>query len=140
MSLASVRPFFRERLEALGYKEHNQPFEPEEIGANIVDDSFHLETGLITSGPANQALHAFSYPMTIRIYKTGYVNLNEAVDESMAIGDTVLNDLLQMSTRLSQEFIKDIILNSIQPTPLGPSNDNVIVLELNVTAELQLCF
>lgn len=139
MSLASVRPFFRTRLEGLGYTEHDQPFEPDEVGANIVDDAFHLETGSIAGAAANQMVHGFLYPITVRIYKVGYQNLNDAYDESMEIADTILADILQPSVRLST-VIKNITPESIQPLPLSSTNDNVIVLTLAFTAELQLCF
>lgn len=140
MSLSQVRPFFRDRLESLGLSEHDQPFEPNEIGASITDDSFHIEIGAIASLPANQLVYNFSVPVTVRLYKTGYSNLNDAYDEILGLADTVLADFLQPSVRLAGTPIKDIVPNTVQPTPLAPSNDNVIILELAFTAELQLCF
>ena len=139
MSLSQVRPFFRDRLEALGFSEHNQPFEPNEIGANIVDESFHIEIGTIATGPANQRVHSFSVPVLVRIYKTGYSNINDAYDEVIGVGDAVLADFLQPSVRIADP-IKNIVPNTIQPRPLAPSNDNIIILELAFTAELELCF
>lgn len=141
MGLADVRPFFRERLEGLGYTEHNQPFEPDEVGANIVDGAFHIETGTISTGPANQRSHTFDYPLTIRIYKTGYSDILEAYDAALEGADTILADLLQPSVRLGNVVgIKDIIPNSVQPTALNATNDNVVVVVMVVTARLELCF
>lgn len=139
MSLSEVREFFRGRLESLGYREHDEPFIPEEIGANIVDEAFHLETGSITGGPANQRVHGFSYPITLRVYKTGYKNLNQAYDNSMEIADTILADLLAPGVRIGT-VIKNITPETIQPLPLSVTNDNVIVLTFTFTIDLQLCF
>lgn len=141
MGLANVRPFFRERLEGLGYTEHDQPFEPTEIGANIVDGAFHMETGTISSGPANQRSRTFEYPLTIRVYKAGYSDILEAVDAALEEADTILNDLLQPSVRLGNAVgIKDIVPNSVQPTALDATNDNVVVIVMVLTARLELCF
>jgi hypothetical protein len=140
MSLSSVRPFFRDRLESLGFKEHDEPFQPGIIAANITDGSFHLETGFIASGPANQIVHSFTYPITVRIYRTGFSDILKAYDEVHEDADAILADLLNPSTRLGT-VIKDIVPESIQPQALDiNSNDNVIILELVFTAKLELCF
>ena len=140
MSLAAIRPFFRERLEALGYEEHDQPFEPNEIGANIVDGSFHLEVGVVSSFAANQRDHEFSFPITIRVYRTEYSCLNEGYDAIFGEADTVLDGLLVPSVRLNSGLLRDIVPNSVQVRALDSTNDNVIVLELAFTARLLLCF
>jgi len=140
VGIASVRPFFRDRLKALGYTEHNQPFEPSELGASVVDGAFHIETGTISSGPANQRSHTFEYPLTIRIYKTGYSDILESYDAALGEADTILADILQPSVRLGAAEIKDVIPNSVQPTALSTTNDNVVVIVMVVTARLELCF
>ncbi len=139
MSLASVRPFFRDRLEALGFMEHDQPFQPNQIGETIVDDSFHLSTGTIISGPANQVIHSFEFPITVRIYKRGFVDLLEAYDEIHETADTVLADLLEPSIRLGTD-IKDIVPESIDIVEIDESDDNIFYLELVFTAKLELCY
>ena len=139
MSLATVRPFFRERLEGLGFSEHDQPFQPNQIGETIVNDSFHMETGSIISSAANQVVHSFEFPITVRIYKKGYVNLLEAYDDIHETADEVLSDLLEPSVRIGTD-IKDIVPESIDILPIDDSNDNILYLELVFTAKLELCY
>ncbi len=139
MSLASVRPFFRARLEGLGFREHDQPFEPGQIGESIQDGAFHMETGVIVSTSANQIVHDFDYPITIRVYKKGYEDILAAYDEIHADADLILADLLDPMVRLGT-IIKDIVPDTVQPLPLDETNDNVIVLEFVFTAKLELCF
>jgi len=139
MSLASVRPFFRDRLEGLGFREHDQPFQPNQIGETIVNDSFHISTGTIVSAPANQRVHSFEFPITVRIYKKGFVDLLETYDDIHSTADDVLADLLDPSVRLGST-IKDIIPESIDIVEIDESNDNVLFLELVFTAKLELCY
>lgn len=134
-----VRTFFRTRLEGLGYREHDQPFQVTQIGENIQDNSFHMETGLITSAEANQAIHSFLYPITIRIYRKAYQDVLSAYDDVHEEMDSILTDILEPSVRIGT-VIKDIVPDSIQPLPLDDTNDNVIIIELNFTAKLELCY
>lgn len=140
MGLAEVLPFIRGRMSDLGYTEHNQPFEPDEIGGNIVDNAFHVEAGSVSASEANQLAHSFIFPFTVRIYKVGYSDILSAYDAVFEDADKVLADLLEPSVRLGQSFIKNITPSSIQPTALSVTNDNVIVLNLTFTARLELCY
>lgn len=139
MSFAYVRTLFRERLEGLGFEEHIEPFQPNQIGETIVDNSFHLETGSILGSVANQIVHPFDFPITVRIYRRGFVDLLEAYDELHVTADEVLTDLLLPSVRIGDP-VKDIISESIDIVPIDDSNDNIMVLELVFTAKLELCY
>lgn len=139
MSLASVRPFFRDRLEGLGFEEHIEPFQPNQIGETIVDDTFHISTGSIVSSFANQRVHSFDFPITVRIYKKGFVDLLEAYDDIHSTADDVLSDLLDPTVRLGT-VIKDIVPESIDVLPMDETNDNILYLEMAFTARLELCY
>lgn len=139
MALSSVRTLFRQRLEGLGYREHRDAFNFENIGANILDDSFHLETGSVASFAANQLAHDFEYGITVRIFKRGYSDPATLLDEIDQIAQDVYSDILAPGIRLGTE-IKDIVPNSYQPLPYDASNDNSIILEMSFTARVLLCF
>ncbi len=139
MSLTAVRTLFRERLEGLGFTEHDQPFQPFQIGETIVDDSFHMETGTVISSAANQTVHSFEFPIIIRIYKKGYINVLQAYDEIHQTADEILADLLNQTVRIGDP-VKDIVPQSINILPMDDSNDNILVLELSFTARLELCY
>lgn len=139
MSLASVRTLFRERLEGLGFEEHNQPFQPDQVGETIVDGSFHMQTGTISSSFANQAVHSFDFPITVTIYKRGFIDLLTAYDEIHETADTVLADLLDQTVRIGDP-VKDIVPNTVDILPIDESNDNIMKLELVFTARLELCY
>ena len=140
MSLFGVRSLFRERLEGLGFEEHDQPFQPNQIGETVVDGSFHLSTGTITTGPANQRSHSFSFPINVKVYKRGFVDLLEAYDDIHQTADAVLADLLSPTVRLGSPGILDIVPDSIEIQPIDETNDNIMYVELSFTAKLELCY
>lgn len=139
MALSAVRTLFRERLEGLGFTEHDQPFQPNQIGETIIDDSFHMETGTISSSFANQIVHSFDFPIIIRVYKRGFVDLLTAYDDIHQTADDIYNDLLHPDIRIGTD-IKDIVPDTMDIVPVDASNDNILVLELVFTARLELCY
>lgn len=139
MSIASVRPYFRTRLENLGYSEHTDAIDFDNIPSTILDDSFQLETSSISGEPANQLHHEFDYSVVLRVFKRGFndpVEAYDAIDEDI---ETILADILSPSTRLGTD-IKDIVPISIAKIPLSASDDNDIILEFNFTVTLIMCF
>lgn len=137
--ISSVRPFFRTRLEGLGYTEHVDAVDFSNIPKTLLDDSFQMETNNITSGPANQLAHDFDYGIVIRVFKRGFGNPVEAYDEADQTIETILSDILNVSNRLGSE-IKDIVPVSIDKIPLSASVDNDIILEFSFVVKLLMCF
>ena len=137
--LSSVRPLFRTQLEGLGYEEHRDAFNFDNIGDSIINDSFHLETTSISSLPANQIAHDFAYNITLRVFKRGYNDPATLLDEIDQVAQDIYGALLDPAIRLGTD-IKDIVPDGYQPLPYAPSNDNTMILEMNFTAKLLVCF
>jgi hypothetical protein len=78
MTLGGLRAFFRTRLDGLGYTEWTDGFNIENIPSTVLDMSYHLAVGDIRSGPANQLLHVFDYPLTVSIFLKGFRDPAEA--------------------------------------------------------------
>lgn len=139
MSIASVRPFFRTRLEGLGYTEHTDAIDFQNIPSTVLEDSFQLETNAISGEPANQINHDFDYSVVLRVFKRGFVDPVEAYDAVDEDIETILADLLSPAVRLGTS-IKDIVPLTINKLPLSVSDDNDIILEFNFNVILIMCF
>lgn len=139
MSLTLIRPLFRSRLKALGYKEHVDGFNFDNIASTILDDSFHLSSGEITTAQANQITYDFDYPLTVRLFKRGFRKPGDALDTMDQVASTIYADVLQASVRLG-DTIKDIEPNGYLVEPLAGSNDNGVILVMQFTCKLILCF
>lgn len=139
MGLSDVRPFVRARMNALGFSEHDQPFNIESLAESNLDDAYYIES-LTTQGTGvNQRTASITYPIKIHIFKAGYASPLETYDELDSIADTVINDFLAPSVRNGVN-IKDIELSLVDRVPLAESNDNAMVLELSFDFKLLECF
>lgn len=138
MSITAVKPYFRAKLDALDYTEWSDGFNFENIPEALLDRAYHLEIGTITSGPANQTTHVFSYPLTVRVFLKGFKDPAANIDDAVGQAETILSSILDVTDRLGAT-IKDVINDSIDIVPLAGSNDNHLILEMNFTAVIN-CF
>jgi len=139
MSLVSVRPHFRNAMILLGYEEHTDAIDFENIPSTILDDAFMMDTQPISSGSANQRAHEFDYGLVLRVFKRGFSDPVALYDEADEDIETILTSLLAPINRLSAE-IKDIIPESINKIPLSASDDNDLIIEFNFTVKIIMCF
>jgi hypothetical protein len=131
MTLGSVRAQFRQAVAALGFTEHDDGFNFNNIPSTLLDGSFHVELGVITTGPANQAHHTLRYPVTVRVFFKGYRDPNDQIDQALDQAQTILESVLSFDQRLAQDLNrKDIRPLSVSVNPLANSNDNAMILEL----------
>lgn len=139
MSFAVIRPFFRSRLEALGYTEHADAVDFSNIPSNLLSETFQIESLPISGGPANQRAHEFDYGLILRVFKRGFADPVTAYDSADSDIGLILSDLLAPSVRLGVD-IKDIVPLSISKIPLSGSDDNDLIIEFNFSVKVILCF
>lgn len=135
MSLSLVRQFFRNRLDGLGYDEWTDGFNFENIPQTVSDGTYHLENGVISSDKANFSTHRFTYPVTIRLFFLGFNDPADTIDKAILASEDILADILSPANRLGTD-IKDIFPGTITVVPRDESNDNDVVLEINLNADI----
>lgn len=133
MSLSDVRPFFRTRLDSLGYKEWQDGFAFDNIPQTLLDGSYHIESGTISGSPVNQRTQSLEYGIVVRVFFRGFRDPAGAIDSAISASETILADILSTSNRVGTD-IKDVLVNSIVPTPLSGTNDNDVILEIDFSA------
>ena len=132
MSLADVRPFFRSRLNALGYKEHSDAFDDNNRPKNLLEKLYRIESGPLNGGPANQSVHTFDFDVTIQVTLRGGRDNVSLVDRGFVVAEEILADVLQVEVRNGTN-IKDIIPGSISIAPFDVTDDNDCILSLGFT-------
>ena len=137
--ISSVRQLFRDRMDALGYREHETAFTFEDLASTILDGSYHIGSGTTLGSPVNQKSIRLEYQIDLRVFKRGYRTTNDALDDLDVIAEEILTDILPSVVRNTTE-IKDIQLESIDRVPLSDSNDNAMFLEMSFTVVLVECF
>jgi len=136
MSLVNIKPYFRSRLESLGYVEWDDAFNSDNIPETILDNAYHIFLPSITGGPINHTDQSTESEITLLVFKKGYRNSNEAIDESILSVETIVKDVCKIANRTS--LLLNVVFNSADISKIDQSSDNAVVLELRFTAFVQI--
>ena len=139
MIFDAVRPFFRTRLKALGFKEHFDAFDLDNIPSTLLDESFFMSSAGVQGSESNHQVHSFSYPMNIVVFKKGFGKPVEARDNAETIAETILSDLIKPSTRLGI-VLKDIVPVRYEISSVSESDDKDFVIEFEFLVKLKVVF
>ena len=141
MSMSSVLPYFRTRMESLGYVEHRDAFDFENIPENILDKAYHLTLSPVDFIDANQTMHQISFPVVVRAFFKGYSNddSTSTLDDVIVETELIYADILSLANRLGID-IKNVTPGGFVINPVSDSNQNDLVLEMEFTAQLMCVF
>ncbi len=139
MSFSAVRSFFRTQMNGLKFKEWTDGFNFENIPSTTLHNAYHISSDSgQRRGIYNASDQSFEVNVTIRVFKKGYRNPAQAIDDCMSSIDAITTDILDSGTRLG-EVIKNIYLDQYQILPLANSNDNSAILELTFVCLIIIC-
>lgn len=133
MSLASVKPYFRTRLESLGYVEHKDAFNVENIAKTALAKAYHVEMRDAQGVRSNQDSLDIEVPLTVRVFIPPRKDAMAGVDLGIAAADTVIADTCSALNRLTQSGIKNVLFQALALEPLAQSNDNGVIVRLDFT-------
>ena len=139
MSFATIRPLFRSNFDSLGYREWQDGFNFENIPANLLHESYHIEVGVIAGGTSSTLRFDFAIPILVRVFLKGYRDPAEAIDDALLRLDQIYEQVLSPSERYGS-IIKDVTPETASIIPLGPDNDNALVIELGFNTRLITCY
>ena len=134
MSLANVLGYARTRMKVLGFIEHDDANNDENIGRTALDDSFQLELNTFTGDGENQDNLQILSPFTLKVFRNIRRDTNTSRDEGIVIMDTIIDDFIKASNRLTVTGIKTIVLDSGKIERASESNDNAFTITLEFTA------
>jgi len=139
MALTDVRTYFRGKLDALGYSEWSDGFNSENIPQSLLDKSYHLEIGTITSATSSHLTYTFSYPLTVKIFLKGYVDPSGAIDDAILQSESILASILDTASRVGLD-IKDVIPGTVDVLQFDASNDNDLILQMEFISIIMCVF
>ena len=141
MSFVDIKPYFRERLETVDAElnEWQDAFDINNIPAQIIDKAWHIVVDAISyQGTAHECL-GFAAPATLRVCLKGYRSPFEAIDNAHALADAIIKECCKAPNRLTQPNIKNVLPNLVNVREIGPSNDNLVVLEISFNLLIYIC-
>lgn len=141
MSLSLVRPYFKARMEALGYQEWPDGFNFENIPDSILDQSFHVELRQVNPEGLDSPSHLeLRVPVTVRVYLKGYRYPADAIDSAMVRLDDIYKEILKPTNRLSGTGgLRNVLPTAASVDPLNAENDNAVVLVLGFECFVEIC-
>lgn len=134
MSLASVLAYPRARMKALGFVEHDDAENFENIPRTLLDRAFHLEMETFARDGENQDNMEMAVPFTLKFFKGITRDTLAARDAAIVSSDTIIDAFILASNRLTSSGIKTVVFDSGRIEELATDNDNAFMITLEFRA------
>lgn len=138
-AIAGVLDYARERMVSLGYIEHEDAFNFENIPRTLLDTAFHLELGTVSNANEAHDNVELSVPFAVRAFKRSFLLTKEGRDSAVVNADTIIDDFITSINKLNDDVVYNIIFDSLNLLQLNDSNDNSIIIQLDFTALVVKC-
>jgi hypothetical protein len=138
MSLSSVRSYMKTRCNALGFVEHKDAFNFENIARVQFNRAFHLQLGQVSGVKQNQTVQEVNAEVTVRLFFNGFRTPSDGVDLAIVESEKLIASCLKTENRLGGEYLKNLRFNSMSVEPFDSTNDNALVSIINFTADVLL--
>lgn len=140
MSLSAVRPYFRARFVALGYREWSDGFNFENIPESIIDKSFHLDANTLSNVAMGQTDLEIEHRVVTRCWFKGFRTPKEALDRTMERVEDIIVEVLNPANRLTGSTgLRNVELSEVTVSPIAESNDNTIQVSLAWDTRVYIC-
>ena len=138
MSIAQVRPYFQNILNDLGFTEHRDVLNYQNIDAVSIDRKYHIETVSINADAADhQTVYTYNYSLVVRIFKHAYNDPVGTLETLEADVDNVSCQILRAENRISG-ILLDVLPGVIVYQSIDVSNDNLLVAEMNFIGRIKV--
>lgn len=128
MSITACKSYFRSRCTDLSLKEWKDGFARDNIPANIIDRSYHLEVGPAVGVSLNQNDQLINMQMTVHIFVKGFRDVASGIDTALLLTENLITESLDPATRLTQTTgIKQVTFENASFEPPIGDNDNLII-------------
>ena len=135
MSLSNIKSYFRTKLNTLGYKEHDDGFNSENIASSNLNSAYFIELGDISLESHSMSDLSLLATVNVKVFFKGYRTPKDTIDNVIVKGEAILKSFLNHSDRLSGN-LKDVVLDNMFIEKLSDSNDNSMMLNIDLTTKV----
>lgn len=135
MSLTNVRSYFNDKMIALGFTEHENPFDNETIANTVIGDVYRLETSPTSGTSHSMSDLVMDSDVTLHVFIGPCADLLSGIDSAILRGQDIIKNMLLPADRLTGN-LKDVVFNTMTVEPFDASNDNIIEIILSFTAKV----
>jgi hypothetical protein len=132
--LADIRQYFRDRFEVLGFKEHDDGFDISNIGANVLDKSFHILLESVEGGPVSHTHQTTNSSVVVSVLFGSGRQIDEILDEAISSVDDIIVECCKLENRTNTGAgIFNVIFEGCSFSPQSEKNNNSVLVEINFT-------
>lgn len=136
MSLANIYPYFRARMNALEYREHEDGFSRDNIPSSLLNESYHILTSSGVGGSINQNHQDVGVNVNLMVAYKGFRHPSDAKEKALVEIDKILKEICNIKNRTSS--LLNVVFDGFDMVELDVTNDNVVMVEMNFTADVVL--
>lgn len=134
MSLSSVLAYPRARMKELGFVEHDDAEDGDNVPRTNLDTAFHLVLDSFSRDGENQDNMEMDVPFILKVYRGIRRDTNASRDALIVTIDTIIDAFVLASNRLTASGIKTVIFDRGKIEQLSSDNDNAFMATLEFTA------
>jgi hypothetical protein len=141
MSITAVRPYIQAQMQELGFSEHTDPFNDENIPSNIIDGAYHQQMLEIIGVEKNNVAQGVEVPVQVKAFFKGYRTPEEALEYSIVRSEEIVTQMLRAENFFNfTPAITGVFLDSLSFEPYdGESNDNIVVAVFTFRFKIWIC-
>lgn len=136
--LSRFIPYLRGVLNDLGYQEHTDEFDEDNVASTVLDKTYMITPQGITSSRSSHTSYEWTFPVSVVLWFNGYRNPSDAVDGALDQIELFLDECLDIKKRNSIEGLADVYPNRVDFTPIDVSNDTVIQASISLVGVLNM--
>lgn len=140
MSFEKVRPYFKEKLESLGYTQWVDSFSDLNTPRTQLDQSFvNVGVSFSSAGPNARDIEvSLTYEVSIKL--EAFRDPDSKIDEALERAEAIIKKCVSPCEFDTSEDLKQVSFTSGSVIPLSDEeNDNVIQLNLSFDVTLTIC-
>lgn len=143
MSLKPIRQYFKDiflksemndsgNVDYYGreYQEHDDAFNTENIDGLNLDKAFHIFYGSASTTALNHLTTKDTVNVTLSIFSKGYSSPMDSLDDAMDFANRFRLVCIKPAYATTGQFIKNVVCDTIEASPINQQNDNSIVIKL----------
>jgi hypothetical protein len=138
MSLGSVFPYIQNKMESIGYTEHSDEFDLDNVASTILDKSFSIQLGEFSASVASQLDYEWSIPISLYVYLNGYQRPSDAMTDAINKASVAMDEIIDVGDRYTQTGIRNIKPTSLDFKKYAQDADHIIVIKIGLEATVHI--
>ncbi len=131
-------PYLRGVLNDLGYVEHEDEFDQDNIANSVIDKTYLVTPKGLTSSRSSHLTYEWTFPVVVSLFFSGHRRPSDAVDSAIESIELFLDEALDIEKRYSVEGLSDLYATSIDFAPVDESNDTIIQASIGLTGIIHM--